>query len=254
MINKWGRALTWKKGPETSPLSFSALKRLEAIIPASKSLKRYCSPIKDQGKAGSCVAFGVCGAEEFLQKNSARLGITDAFSEKSLIKVSELFAYYHNREKEGTINEDSGSYIYTGIKTAATNGFCRSTLWPYDLNNMYTHPPKSAEADGLLHLSRQGFTVRGISEIEKCIASGYPVIIGTELTPSFMNVGQDGLYDGPYRYEKSIGGHCMLIVGYSKNTKRMLLRNSWGTEYGKRGYVSVTYDMAEGFDDCHTLR
>lgn len=39
---------------------------------------------------------------------------------------------------------------------------------------------------------------------------------------------------------EDIGGHAVLFVGYNKNG--FILRNSWGEEFGKNGYVIFPYD------------
>ena len=37
-----------------------------------------------------------------------------------------------------------------------------------------------------------------------------------------------------------LGGHCVTFVGYDK--KGFIVRNSWGTQYGKGGYHTLPYD------------
>lgn len=255
--NKWGRNLSWKRGP-VSPVKFPSIHPLglDAVVPKAKNLRQQQSPVKDQGHAGACVAFATAAFAEFLQKKAMRLKIDSPliYSDTKFVPLSELHLYYHNREREGTINQDSGSFIYNGITTAQLNGFCRSTIWPYDLNNLYSAPSKAAEEDGLKHRVGVGVHVDGIAQIEKCIASGYPVIIGTDVCASFMEVGPDGIYQGVEPGESPEGGHCLLLCGYSRMTKRMLLKNSWNRTWGRDGYVSVPYSWVEGFEDCHSIR
>ena len=37
-----------------------------------------------------------------------------------------------------------------------------------------------------------------------------------------------------------LGGHCVMIVGYDK--EGLVIRNSWGTSWGSRGYAVIPYD------------
>jgi C1A family cysteine protease len=46
----------------------------------------------------------------------------------------------------------------------------------------------------------------------------------------------------PAPKEKVVGGHCMLVVGYD-NTKRVfIVRNSWNTTWGMKGYCTMPYE------------
>lgn len=42
------------------------------------------------------------------------------------------------------------------------------------------------------------------------------------------------------------GGHCVTFVGY--NTEGFIMRNSWGTSWGKNGYLTIPYEEFE--DSC----
>jgi len=41
------------------------------------------------------------------------------------------------------------------------------------------------------------------------------------------------------------GGHAVTLVGYNK--EGFIIRNSWGTEWGDRGHVTIPYDEFENF-------
>ena len=38
--------------------------------------------------------------------------------------------------------------------------------------------------------------------------------------------------------EKLLGGHAVLAVGYDEAEQRFIVRNSWGTGWGKKGYFT----------------
>jgi C1A family cysteine protease len=54
-----------------------------------------------------------------------------------------------------------------------------------------------------------------------------------------------------------LGGHAVLGVGYSDKQKRFIVRNSWGTGWGKQGYFTIPYaylanpDLADDFWVVH---
>ena len=82
------------------------------------------------------------------------------------------------------------------------------------------------------------------------IANGTPVIVGMDYVKSMgtyssgstYGVTDEGLWM-PSPNESVDGGHAMCVVGYDDNKFGGAIRivNSWGTDYGDRGYLWVKY-------------
>jgi C1A family cysteine protease len=45
------------------------------------------------------------------------------------------------------------------------------------------------------------------------------------------------------RRERLLGGHAVLLVGYDKNKKVFIARNSWGTSWGIKGYFYMPFNV-----------
>jgi C1A family cysteine protease len=45
----------------------------------------------------------------------------------------------------------------------------------------------------------------------------------------------------PKPTEQTLGGHAVLAVGYDDTTTRFIVRNSWGQDWGMRGYFTMPY-------------
>jgi C1A family cysteine protease len=55
-------------------------------------------------------------------------------------------------------------------------------------------------------------------------------------------VAASGVVPMPKPSESVVGGHCVVAVGYD-NTKRVfIIRNSWGTTWGQKGYCTMPYE------------
>lgn len=50
---------------------------------------------------------------------------------------------------------------------------------------------------------------------------------------------------------KNLGGHAIAIVGYNKHG--FIIRNSWGTRYGKKGYWVISYNDFPKILECWTI-
>ena len=51
--------------------------------------------------------------------------------------------------------------------------------------------------------------------------------------------------------DKALGGHAVAIVGYNKDG--FIIRNSWGTSYGKGGYALMKYSDFNKFFEIWTI-
>ena len=59
--------------------------------------------------------------------------------------------------------------------------------------------------------------------------------------------------------EAALGGHAVLAVGYNDAGQRFIVRNSWGSKWGKKGYCFMPYayltdpDLAADFWTIRTI-
>ena len=45
----------------------------------------------------------------------------------------------------------------------------------------------------------------------------------------------------PSPNEQPLGGHAVLCVGYDDSTETFIIRNSWGPNWGQKGYFTLRY-------------
>jgi C1A family cysteine protease len=204
-----------------------------AITPPSKvDLSPHCSPVEDQGQLGSCTGNAIVGAMEFLE-----------FPSGKMINLSRLFVYYNERAMEGTINQDAGAQIRDGIKTLNVNGVCNEVLWPYDIKRFMFKPSKNCYTDGLTRKISVYSRLNTLADMQNCLAAGFPFVFGFSVYDGFesASVAKTGIVNLPAKGEKLLGGHAVLCVGYDNSTQRFLVRNSWGSGWGMKGYFTIPY-------------
>jgi len=206
-----------------------------AVLPASVDLRPQCPPVYDQGQLGSCTANAIAGAIQFdrLKQQLAQVFVP-----------SRLFIYYNERATEHTIDSDSGAQIRDGIKSVAKLGDCPETEWPYTIARFKTKPSPECYADALRYrvVSYQRLTPV-LSQLKGCLASGYPFVFGFTVYESFESpqVARSGHASLPGSGERAIGGHAVVGVGYQDAKQWFIVRNSWGSGWGLKGYFTLPY-------------
>jgi len=203
-------------------------------LPPSADLTPKCPPVYDQGQLGSCTANAIGGAIQF---DRGQQKLTD-------FTPSRLFIYYNERDMEGTVDTDSGAQIRDGVKSVAQLGACREDpTWPYS-KPFDAKPSGAAYAEAADYKIKQYQRVaRDLNQMRACLASGFPFIFGFTVYDSFESdaVAKTGVVPMPSPTESVLGGHAVLAVGYEDNTQRFIVRNSWGSHWGQKGYFTMPY-------------
>jgi C1A family cysteine protease len=221
--------------PDQRDHFYSAPVAKPGALPARVDLTQKCPAVYDQGQLGSCTGNAIAGAVQFDKLRQKLDGASIP---------SRLFIYFNERVIEGTVNSDSGAQIRDGIKSVARQGVCGEVFWPYDISKFRVKPPKKCYLEAAKHLALDYQRLaQSLDQMKGCLAAGYPFVLGFTVYESFegSSVAKTGTVAMPGRGEKVIGGHAVLAVGYSDRTERFMVRNSWGTGWGKNGYFTMPY-------------
>ena len=46
----------------------------------------------------------------------------------------------------------------------------------------------------------------------------------------------------PLPRQNPIGGHCVVLMGYDDGSRHFIVRNSWGPDWGDKGYFYMPYE------------
>jgi C1A family cysteine protease/nucleoside phosphorylase len=204
-------------------------------LPTSIDLRSKCPPIYNQGQLGCCTGNGIAAAVEFDQKKQG----------SKVFTPSRLFIYYNERAMEGTISQDAGAQVRDGIKSVATLGVPPETDWPYDIAKFADKPPPLAYAAAKNDLvSSYARVSQTLPQMQGCLAEGYPFVFGFTVYESFESaaVAKSGVVPMPASGEHVVGGHCVVAVGYDDSKRVFIIRNSWGTSWGMKGYCTIPYE------------
>jgi len=237
--------------PDHRDLEFAARPSLLKKLPAKMDLRKACPDVYDQGDLGSCTANAIGAAFEFelLKQNS-----------KNDFMPSRLFIYYNERVIENSVDTDSGAMIRDGIKSVNQQGVCPEKMLPYIVSKFTQKPSATCYTNAKKHqVTSYHRVTRVLNQMKGCLADGYPFVFGFTVYESFESatVAKTGVLNLPKKNEQTVGGHAVMAVGYDDKTKRFIVRNSWGTSWGQKGYFTMPYEYvlnAGLADDFWTIR
>ena len=81
--------------------------------------------------------------------------------------------------------------------------------------------------------------------IKNAICQGFPIVLGFLVFNSFMSnkVTATGIVPMPDpNKEKMLGGHAVLLVSYDDSKRLFGFMNSWGPNWGNKGFFYLPYD------------
>ena len=222
-----------------------------AQLPNSLDLRDYCTNIEDQLNIGSCTANATVGIAEMFLKSAPGAGVADT-------DLSRLFNYYISRELIGPswLTGDPGSTLRMALRAGNKAGIPLESAWAYDPKNENVKPPQSAYDDAANRKIGAYYRIPMIDPYSTALrpytyeqlmyqfmfalAQGYPILAAIVVGASLPGLPAGEVYRPVNGYaNKAIGGHALVIVGYSVQADGSVIftvRNSWGSAWGDKGY------------------
>lgn len=201
----------------------------------SIDLREKCPPVYNQGELGSCTANAIACAIQFDEmKQNLENNIP-----------SRLFIYYNERDIEGNIDRDTGASLRDGVKCINNIGYCNETQWPYDITKFTEKPSQECYDYARKHKSLSYKRVQqDETHIKSVLNMGFPIVFGISVYESFEseNVAKTGIVPLPEKSERMLGGHAIVLVGYDKEKRLFTFRNSWGEDWGDKGYGYLPFE------------
>ncbi|GAB1544868.1 hypothetical protein NUACC21_75440 [Scytonema sp. NUACC21] len=235
--NKKHRIGGYRPGKKSENAHFHKAERFgRNQLPPKVDLRKYMTDVEEQ-VGNSCVANAFVGAYEYLAQRT--LGESG--------DVSRLFVYYNARSLDGSENEDGGTQMEYAIEVLTHYGACSEEIWPNDEELLFEEPDDSAyEHAANFTIEEAEFIETDLDLWRHTLAEGYPIAFALNTFESFddatKNRGRVPIPKKSDNVRSTHGWHAMLCVGYSDKDRIFIVRNSWGSEWGDRGYCYIPYN------------
>lgn len=203
-----------------------------AEIPASD-----LPSVGDQLLTGSCVGWAAgWGLRHWLYKKET--GKKQNFSVRFVwMAAKEIDPFPLN-----VIFPLSGTRIRDAMKVMKEDGIPEEGLYPF--SRELPEAGKRVEIINNAMKYRIGLyhSLSNVDDMHYNLANVGPFVIGVPVYENFSKLVDNVV---PEPSGKLVGGHALLVIGYDDTTSTFRVMNSWGADWGDKGFCKFTYDWVK---------
>lgn len=187
--------------------------------------------VRDQGRRPLCLPFAASDA--------------NSFANKSIDPLSVEYLAYHSATSTEII---SAGLTFEAVATGLERyGQPSEDKFPYAplVTEFVRKPPHTEDHYFPLHFSKMRSRCYSFEELLEGLETGRVFILGLRLTQAFLDNAKPAIF----RYDGTeVGNHAVLAVGAGKlsdGEPGILIRNSWGSNWGDLGHAWITECLVE---------
>lgn len=151
-------------------------------------------------------------------------------------QASRLAIHYAGRRLENTLRQNVGIETRDLLKVLQA-GVIAEAEWPYDILSIDAAPPPGSDRRMIGTYQR----IATKSDLIDHLAHDGCVVLSFNVPGQFM---ADGTFPTVGQGWDSEGWHCVVGAGYDLDRDAVFCRNSWGPDWGIRGYFWLPFSWA----------
>jgi C1A family cysteine protease len=224
-----------------------------AALPASLDLRKPWWDVGDQKNTGSCVGWGSTdGVARYMFVTANRLA--------QKVKLSPRFTWMASKETDTltmrpeTMIEEAGTTLKAAVDILRNFGAVPEAMLPFIIATaMYTGDENTFFATAATRKIAAYFNLqRNLANWRVWLVNHGPILVGLNVDHTWDNATATGGKLDTFLPDTVRGGHAVAVVGYTAD-QRFILRNSWGTGWGDKGfaYASEGYINAGFYNESY---
>ncbi len=195
----------------------------------------YVTSIKNQHSTdnvfkhgcGACWAFSVVAALESAMMIADNGASTPDLSEQVIVSCDTL--------DSGC----SGGSLTGGANYLLRSGVPPESYYPWTAGDGTCTNAQSGWQNAAAKLvSYTYYNIATVADIKNYLWNYGPISVGMDVYDDFWNY-TSGIYS--YVSGADLGSHALLMIGYDDAGQYVILKNSWGTNWGESGYARMAY-------------
>ncbi len=231
-----------------------ALTAAGTLLP-SVDLRQPWWTIGDQESTGSCV--GWASTDGLMRYHMHKAGKLD---DKELLSIRCTWMASKETDSDiihaSTFIEEAGTYLKNAMDVCRKWGVVPETLLPFHINTLMHTGSESAFYATAAQRRASGYfnLAKNLNQWRIWLATQGPILVGLSVDATWDNATTSkGLLD-TFQPNTVRGGHAVCVVGYTAD-KRFIIRNSWGTPWGDKGfgYASEAYIQNAFFPESYGI-
>ncbi len=249
VIPSKGTENDWQLADSLAAGSIGAL----AALPASVDLRASWWAINSQENTGSCVGWATAdGVVRWHMVKAAKIAQKQMLSPRHVWMASKETDSITTRPE--SFIEAAGTMLKSAVDVARKAGVALMDDLPFHIQTkMYTGDENTFYANCAQRKISAYFNLhKNVTSWKTWLASNGPILAAFNVDSSWDNAAaNDGKID-TFHSNTIRGGHAIAIVGYRADG-RFIVRNSWGTGWGDKGfgYVHPDYIAAAFFNESY---